>query len=48
VIMTVMLVCAITRYLLGDAGAFGSPSDEAAAANGRVPEYRDQLAKPRA
>jgi uncharacterized membrane protein len=47
VIMTVLLVCAITRYLLGDTGAFGSPPDEAAA-NGRVPEYRDQLAKPRA
>jgi uncharacterized membrane protein len=47
VIMTVLLVCAITRYLLGDAEALGSPSDEAAG-NGRVSEYRDQLARPRA
>jgi uncharacterized membrane protein len=48
VIMTVLLVCAIARYLVGEAGALGSPSDEAAAANGRVPEYRERLARPRA
>jgi uncharacterized membrane protein len=48
VIMTVLLVCAITRYLLGDAAALEARSDEAAAGNGHVPEYRDQLAKPRA
>ena len=49
VIMTILLVCAITRYLLGDVEAFGSPSDEIAVGNGRVPDSRaDQLARPRA
>jgi uncharacterized membrane protein len=48
VIMAVLLVCAITRYLLGDAEALGSLSDEAAAGNGRVPEYGERLARPRA
>ncbi len=48
VIMTILLICAITRYLLGDVEAYGSPSDEIAVGNGRVPAHPDQLARPRA
>jgi len=48
VIMTVLLICAITRYLVGDAEGLGSRSDEIAVGNGRVPEPHDQLARPRA
>jgi uncharacterized membrane protein len=48
VIMTVLLVLAITRYLLGGEATAGAPSGAAAVGNGRVPELGEQLAKPRA
>ena len=48
VIMTVLLGCAITRYLLGDADALGAAGDPAGLRDGRVPEYHDELARPRA
>jgi uncharacterized membrane protein len=45
VIMTVLLVLAITRYLLGGNERVGSGS-RAAVGNGRVPDLDEQLAKP--
>ncbi len=48
VIMTVLLGCAITRYLLGDADAFGPAADELALRDGRVSAHNDELARPRA
>ena len=48
VIMTVLLGCAITRYLLGDADALGAAGDRVGLRDGRVPEYHDELARPRA
>ena len=47
VIMTVLLVLAIARYLLGGDETLESPSHAAAVGNGRVPDLGDQLAKPR-
>ena len=48
VIMTVLLVLAITRYLLGGDETLESPSHATAVGNGRVTELGDQLARPRA
>jgi uncharacterized membrane protein len=48
VIMTVLLILAITRYLVGGDETLESPSHAAAVGNGRVPDLGDQLAKPRA
>ncbi|HUE25322.1 MAG TPA: vitamin K epoxide reductase family protein [Solirubrobacteraceae bacterium] len=48
VIMTVLLVCAITRYLVGDRDEFAPSADELGARNGRATGYRDELARPRA
>ena len=46
VIMTVLLVLAIARYLLGGDETLESPSHAAAVGNGRVPDL-GELAKPR-
>jgi uncharacterized membrane protein len=48
VIMTVLLILAITRYLLGGDAAVGAPPGAVAFENGRAPELGEQLAKPRA
>ena len=48
VIMTVLLVCAITRYLVGDPDEFARSADELGTRNGRATGYRDELARPRA
>jgi uncharacterized membrane protein len=48
VIMTVLLVCAITRYLLGDADALSPAGDGLARRDGHVSEYHDELASPHA
>lgn len=47
-VMTVLLILSITRYLRGGDETFEPPSHGAAVGNGRVPEYSDQLARPRA
>lgn len=48
VIMTVLLGCAITRYLLGDPEFANSSDAGRAYRDGRTPDYRDDLARPRA
>jgi uncharacterized membrane protein len=51
VILTILLICAVTRYILGDpaprmpSAGLGADGDGGAVENGRVP---DQLAHPRA
>ena len=48
VIMTILLIMAITRYLVGGDETLGTPSHATAVENGNVPDYGDELARPRA